>query len=690
MIAVLLANGFEEIEALTPVDILRRAGLEVLTVGVQGKVAVGSHGIPVTCDTAIADIDSHEVTAVVLPGGMPGSVNLADSTAVRSLILSVNERGGRIAAICAAPLVLGRLGLLNGKRATCYPGFEGELVGATVIGESVVTDGSITTAKGAGVALAFAKELVSLLVSSEKAEEISAAIMEHSDATVRKTVSKEEEKEASPSVSVSYTLPTGLLAEEKSDDGREAEIQNIRERLATALEMLSIKVDIAEITCGPRLIRCILSSDKISRLRAVAKNADTLTLILGVSSVRAELCLRNSTVMLDIPREKPCLVRLRSLIESAEFGSLDSKTAICIGIDTLGAPVVADLAKMPHLIVAGATGMGKSVCMNSLILSILYKAKPDEVKFILIDPKKVEFTQFRSLPHLLIPVVTDPRQAAGALMWAVEQMEKRYEIIEKARVRNIDAYNAKVIDNPGMGEPMPKIVIVIDELADLMLQAKNPVESLIMSISAKARAAGIHLIIGTQRPSVDVITGVIKANIPSRICFKVASASDSKTVLDEAGAEMLLDRGDMFFLPVGTPVKKRVQGAFVSDSEVEKVVDYLAAESTEYDRSVSEEIDKITKSISTKRNTQSDDYEAGLESPHEYEPLLQAAKIAIETGKISTSLLQRKMSIGYGKACRLIDMLEDIGVVGESNGQKPRDVLITWEEWLEKLKNAEK
>lgn len=336
--------------------------------------------------------------------------------------------------------------------------------------------------------------------------------------------------------------------------------------------------------------------------------------------------------------------------------------------------------------------MGKSVCMNAILISMLYKAKPNEVKFIMIDPKKVEFNGYNGIPHLLVPVVTDPKQAAGALMWAVEQMEKRYELIEKLFVRNIEAYNAKVTEDPTLGEPMPKIVIVIDELNDLMIQVRDPVENLIMSIAQKARAAGIHLIIGTQRPSVNVITGVIKANIPSRIACKVSSNVDSRTILEQAGAEKLLNNGDMLFWPVGKPKPIRVQGAYVADREVEAIMKFLKtqAKGQTYDSQALEEINRAAQKCVKKKDSDSDGRDVGSnDSDNEgylgNQKFLDAVDLAISQGKISTSLLQRKIGLGYGKAAKFIDTMESLGIVSEPNGQKPRDVLITRDEWHEKL-----
>jgi S-DNA-T family DNA segregation ATPase FtsK/SpoIIIE len=342
------------------------------------------------------------------------------------------------------------------------------------------------------------------------------------------------------------------------------------------------------------------------------------------------------------------------------------------------------------VLVAGATGMGKSVCINAILISMLYKARPDEVKLILVDPKKVEFNVYNGIPHLLIPVVTDPKQAAGALMWAVEQMEKRYDMIEKLCVRNIEAYNAKVKENPSLGEPMSKIVIVIDELNDLMIQVRDPVENLIMSIAQKARAAGIHLIIGTQRPSVNVITGVIKANIPSRISCKVSASVDSRTILERAGAEKLLNNGDMLFHPVGLSDPIRVQGAFVTDGEVEAVMEFLKKQTkgSSYDEQAIEEINRAAKKCSKKKDSDlddEDDEEGYGEGYLNDQKFLDAVDVAIKNQKIATSLIQRKLSIGYGKAAKYIDVMESLGIVGEANGPKPREVRITMDEWHEML-----
>ena len=334
--------------------------------------------------------------------------------------------------------------------------------------------------------------------------------------------------------------------------------------------------------------------------------------------------------------------------------------------------------------------MGKSVCINALITSILYKARPDEVKFIMIDPKKVEFAPYTGLPHLLIPVVTDPKQAAGALMWAVDEMNKRYEIIEKLRVKNIDSYNRKICENPELGAPMSKIIIFIDELNDLMVQVRDPVENLIMLLAQKSRAAGIHLVIGTQRPSVDVLTGVIKANIPTRIACKVSSGIDSRTILEKTGAEKLIGKGDMLFAVPGKE-PKRVQGAFVSDGETEAIVDFIKAQvgGEVYDEQALEDIKRAAQKCDKSKNgdddiDDDDDEGSGIGYLHDRK-FLNAVELAVRNGSVATSFLQRKLHIGYGKAAQYIDIMEDLGIVGEKNGSKARDVLISMDEWKEKL-----
>lgn len=499
-------------------------------------------------------------------------------------------------------------------------------------------------------------------------------------------------KELRPDYS-DYKLPSMELlvkGTDEVDDGVLAEIQERQEKLIDALASFNVTASIKGVDRGPRVTRYEVVPAKGTKSNAITNLFDDICMALAAKGVRMESIPERSAIGFEIPNKKPQTVRLRDLIESEEFLSKPSKTSVCIGKDVTGNPVFGDIAKMPHVLVAGATGMGKSVCINAILISMLYKARPDEVKLILVDPKKVEFNVYNGIPHLLIPVVTDPKQAAGALMWAVEQMEKRYDMIEKLCVRNIEAYNAKVKENPSLGEPMSKIVIVIDELNDLMIQVRDPVENLIMSIAQKARAAGIHLIIGTQRPSVNVITGVIKANIPSRISCKVSASVDSRTILERAGAEKLLNNGDMLFHPVGLSDPIRVQGAFVTDGEVEAVMEFLKKQTkgSSYDEQAIEEINRAAKKCSKKKDSDlddEDDEEGYGEGYLNDQKFLDAVDVAIKNQKIATSLIQRKLSIGYGKAAKYIDVMESLGIVGEANGPKPREVRITMDEWHEML-----
>ena len=518
------------------------------------------------------------------------------------------------------------------------------------------------------------------------------------DDTFKEEIYDEPEKEEptkpkKPDYSNYKFPPIDILAPEDDDesDDIQSEIEDNANKLIATLESFRVKASIKGVDRGPRITRYEIVPATGVKVSSIMSLQNDIALNLAAEGIRMEAPIPGkSAIGFELPNRKPSTVRLRSLLETEEFISSKSKTMVCIGKDVAGCPVFGDISKMPHVLIAGATGMGKSVCINSIMISMLYKARPDEVKFIMIDPKKVEFTMYNGIPHLLIPVVTDPKQAAGALMWAVEQMEKRYELIEKMRVRNIEMYNDKIAKDPSLGEPMSKIVVVIDELNDLMLQVRDPVEGLIMSIAQKARAAGIHLIIGTQRPSVDVITGVIKANIPSRISCKVMSNTDSRTILDQKGAEDLLDKGDMLFFPAGKPKPARVQGAFVSDGEVEEIMEFLKSQGGDenYDSDVMEEITRNAQKCNKKS---SDDYDGDDEDGEDNmgflndQKFLDAVNVAVTTGKISTSLLQRKLSIGYGKAAKYVDTMEDMGIVSEANGQKARDVLITKDEWHEKL-----
>ncbi len=478
-----------------------------------------------------------------------------------------------------------------------------------------------------------------------------------------------------------------------ADENAQAEVQENADKLIDTLASFNVTASIKGVDRGPRITRYEVVPAKGVKVSSIMSLQDDIALNLAAGAIRMEAPIPGkSAVGVEIPNKKSSTVRLRELIETEDFRNEKSRTCVCMGKDVAGQPVFADIAKMPHALIAGATGMGKSVCINSLMISMLYKARPDEVKFIMIDPKQVEFTMYNGIPHLLVPIVTDVHQAAGTLMWAVEEMERRYTLLQQAAARNIENYNAKVAEKPHLGEPLHRIVIVIDEFAELIMQAKNPVESLVIRIAQKARAAGIHLIIGTQKPVKEVITGLIKSNIPSKFSCKVASNRDSILIFDQSGAEKLLDKGDMLVAFANSLQPLRVQCAFVADEEVEAVMDFLKenAGGAEYDESVMEEIRRAADRCQNngKGGGADDDDDGERESGEGYlndKQFLDAVDVAISSRKISTSLIQRRISIGYGKAAKFIDIMEDMGIVGPSNGQRPREVLISEDEWREKL-----
>ena len=377
-------------------------------------------------------------------------------------------------------------------------------------------------------------------------------------------------------------------------------------------------------------------------------------------------------VGIEVPNKEKEAVHLREVLDSDEFKENKSKLAIALGKDVAGNIQLADIAKMPHVMIAGSTGSGKSVCINTIITSIIYHAKPSEVKMVMVDPKVVELSVYNGIPHLLIPVVTDPRKAAGALAWAVQEMEDRYSKFASKGVRDLKGYN-KAIEKENEAGKLPQIVIIIDELADLMMVAKNDVEDAICRLAQKARAAGMHLVIATQRPSVDVITGLIKANIPSRIAFAVSSQVDSRTILDSVGAEKLLGKGDMLYFPSGAPKPYRVQGAFVSDDEVEKIVDFIKSNGTAtYSEDILESIENSNKTDKELAQEQAQDDDA---DPF----LMDAIQTVVETGQASTSFIQRRFKVGYARAGRIIDQMEERGVISGYQGSKPREVLMSLE-----------
>ncbi len=474
-----------------------------------------------------------------------------------------------------------------------------------------------------------------------------------------------------------YIMPrvTAILSKldrSHSEDLRQ-EINNKAEILSKTMADFKVNATIVNACHGPAVTRFEVSPAPGVKVSKITNLADDLALALAAVSVRIEPIPGKSAVGIEVPNTELEGVGLRDVLEHPSFADAKSKLTCGIGMDISGEPVYADISAMPHLLVAGATGSGKSVCINTLITSILFKATPDEVKFILIDPKTVELSNYNGIPHLMIPVVTDMKKAASALNWAVQEMEKRYAKMAASGVRNMAGYN-EIAKTEGW-DLLPSIVIIIDELADLMMVAPKDVEDAICRIAQKARAAGIHLVLATQRPSVDVITGIIKANIPSRISFAVSSQIDSRTILDASGAEKLLGKGDMLFSPVGTSKPKRVQGAFISDAEVERLIDFIKSQGQQAE--INQELVDFTESD----KAQAEGEKAEQEEEWKDELLDKAVELVLSSGTASTSYIQRRLRIGYSRAARIIDMMEELGIIGPSvAGNKPREILMTMDE----------
>lgn len=449
-------------------------------------------------------------------------------------------------------------------------------------------------------------------------------------------------------------------------------------KLQKTLFSFGVSAKVENVSVGPTITRYELKPAEGTRVSKIANLADDIALNLAAETIRIEAPIPGKqAVGIEVPNEKKEAVHLREVIESDEFENNKSKLSVALGKDVAGNTVIADIAKMPHVLIAGSTGSGKSVCINSIITSIIYNAKPSEVKLVMVDPKVVELSVYNGIPHLLIPVVTDPKKAAGALAWAVIEMDDRYNKFAQKGVRDLKGYN-KAIEKENENAKLPQIVIIIDELADLMMVAAKDVEEAICRLAQKARAAGMHLVIATQRPSVDVITGLIKANVPSRIAFAVSSQVDSRTILDCSGAEKLLGKGDMLFYPVGSTKPQRVQGAFVSDDEVEKIVDFVKSNAGEvvYNNEIIETIENSNKSDKELLESEA--------SENTCDPLLnEAIETVVETGQASTSFIQRKFKVGYARAGRIIDQMEERGIISGYQGSKPREVLMSKERWEE-------
>ena len=473
-----------------------------------------------------------------------------------------------------------------------------------------------------------------------------------------------------------------------STDGTEEMRDNSR-RLNETLASFNIDAHIINVTRGPSVTRYEVELDKGVRLNKITGCADDIALSLGASGVRiAAVPGKISVVGIEVPNRSVTTVSLREVIDSNEFRSAKSKSSIALGKSIDGNSVVGNISKMPHLLIAGTTGSGKSVCMNSIIISLLYKAGPEDVKLIMVDPKMVELGIYNGIPHLLIPVVTDPKKAAGSLQWAVTEMLRRYKMMSDLGVRDLESYNSIVTSEEG-GKKLPQVVIIIDELADLMMVAAKEVEDSICRIAQMGRAAGMHLIIATQRPSANVITGLMKTNIPSRIAFSVASAMESRIILDTMGAEKLVGKGDMLYAPIGSGKPLRVQGCFVTDSEVESVAEYVKENyDAEYNQDVLKDIEKKAQQTGSKKPASVSDPSPSDEELEGDEMLPAAVDVIMETGQASVSMLQRRLKLGYARAARIVDEMEEKGIVGPFQGSKPRAILITKEQW-EARKNGQ-
>ena len=467
----------------------------------------------------------------------------------------------------------------------------------------------------------------------------------------------------------------------------DSEIDRNSKKLVEALQSFGVQTKLVGVSRGPSVTRYELQPAPGVKISKITGLQDDIALNLASAGVRIEAPIPNkSAVGIEVPNKARDTVFFRELVDTTEFKkSFDKKLETVLGKDISGAMVTCNIAKMPHLLIAGTTGSGKSVCVNSIIMSILMKSTPQDVRLIMVDPKKVEFMMYNGIPHLLIPVVTDPKKAAGALAWAVNEMLNRYKQFSDNNVRDFSGFNELASDPDSGLKKMSHIVIFIDELADLMMASPKDVEDSIVRLAQMARAAGMHLVIATQRPTVNVVTGLIKANIPSRIALMVASQTDSRVILDVSGAEKLLGNGDMLYMPVGLPKPVRVQGCFVSDKEVERVVEFIKQTfQAEYDELVMEEVERQTEMVASAQDSKTSAGSDSGDIDTSDERLEEAIDFVVESGTCSTSSLQRRLKLGYGRAARLVDIMEEMGIVGPLEGSKPRQVLMTKQEWAER------
>ena len=483
-----------------------------------------------------------------------------------------------------------------------------------------------------------------------------------------------------------YQYPPVTLLDQNSDDNYTevgAELRNNSRRLAQTITSFGVDAKPGDVVHGPSVTRYEFTLDQGVKLSKLTNLADDIALALGSGGVRiAPIPNKSSVVGIEVPNRVVTAVRIRDVIDSRAFAEHRSRVAFAVGKDIGGNCIVGDIARLPHVLIAGTTGSGKSVCTNSLIVSLLYKSTPEEVRFIMVDPKMVELAPYNGIPHLLIPVVTDPKKAAGALQWAVYEMMKRYKLFSENGVKDLAGFNALAQRNEEL-KKMPTVVVVIDELADLMLVAAKEVEESICRVAQMGRAAGMHLVIATQRPSSDVITGLMKANIPSRIAFAVASSLESRIILDTTGAEKLVGKGDMLYAPLGAGKPTRVQGCFITPEEIERVVDYVKQSGeAEYSQDVMDKIEQAVKEKEKGGGKSAGVPEPAGESPDD-ELLSAAVDVVLETGQASVSMLQRRLKLGYARAARLVDQMEERGYVGPFEGSKPRQLLIDKAKWQE-------
>ncbi len=509
------------------------------------------------------------------------------------------------------------------------------------------------------------------------------------EAAAEASVISEEIAKSAEQAPSEYTYPSVALLTQNRAGSVDAtgEMRENSRRVADALKSFGIEPHIVNVIRGPSITRYELELDPGVKLSRITNLSDDIALSLGASGVRiSAIPDRISVVGIEVPNKSVNTVYARDVIDSPTFRNSKSKVSFAVGKDISGNCIVGDISKLPHMLIAGTTGSGKSVCMNTLIISLLYKAKPDEVRLIMVDPKMVELGVYNGIPHLLIPVVTDPKKAAGALQWAVTEMMRRYRLMSEQGVRDLESYNKAIANDPDE-QKLPKVVVVIDELADLMLVAAKEVEESICRIAQMGRASGMHLVIATQRPSADVITGLMKANIPSRIAFAVSSAMESRIILDTPGAEKLVGKGDMLFAPLGQGKPKRVQGCFIDEEEVQAVVNAIKSQTTsDYSSEIMEHIEKRAEQTGKKGSSAAESAQAASDTDGD-ELLPAAVEVILETGQASVSMLQRRLKLGYARAARIVDEMEERGIVGPFEGAKPRQLLITREQW-EQMQNG--